>query len=328
MKVYVIRMRYQNQDLRLKKCQPGNSDFVTIGWLDANAWTNCLIPSGSGNKSLNQDWKNILEYKKSANLRSTTSWHLILHNIKKNDLICVPLPGEFILAQVIASDKPILEADYTNGLIKLPVTVLGIFKRANSSQILQRKMKVQQTVCHAGKAEILFGSENITEIVTQLRTPSDLQIILSNSAKQSICEALSFKNGKSALNPQKFEHLLGSLMEKMGADIDYPGKAYNGKRGDVDVIASFTNLKHCVHIQAKHHEGKEGDEAINQLIEARNGEDNRNFNGKDDYTHSWWAVTTAHFSDSALKKAAENGIRCIDVDELAEMLLNVGLADL
>jgi len=112
-------------------------------------------------------------------------------------------------------------------------------------------------------------------------------------------------------------------MQKQGASRAWrPAKNEAGKTegADADVIAEFDDLGVIFYIQVKKHQGETGDWAVRQIAEYR-AQKGR----KEDYTYIHWVVSTADFSWEAVQAAKAKGVRLIGGQELARMLLNVGL---
>ena len=132
----------------------------------------------------------------------------------------------------------------------------------------------------------------------------------------------------SALDSDKFEHLVKWYLERCGATSAWiPAKNESGKKdgADADIIAVFDNLKYIVYVQAKWHDGETSDWAVTQIdrYKDQKSEDDS------DYTHAAWVISSADkFSAQAVADAEEKGVRLIDGNEFARMLLNIGLLDL
>ena len=131
-------------------------------------------------------------------------------------------------------------------------------------------------------------------------------------------------DGKSYMRPDSFEYLVGTAMEALGAtSIDKPSTRADG---DADIMAVFEPIKHIIYIQAKFHEPDTTTDAwaVAQI---------QNFSTRDDvpedYSTALWVVSSAKsFSEEANKKAKEYGVKLINGTELAELILDAGLADI
>ncbi|PKP52581.1 MAG: hypothetical protein CVT90_02585, partial [Candidatus Altiarchaeales archaeon HGW-Altiarchaeales-3] len=98
-------------------------------------------------------------------------------------------------------------------------------------------------------------------------------------------------------------------------------KRYGSKIADVDVIANFVHLGLQIYAQVKKHSGETDEHAVKQIIEALKIDNPDNSKPM----FGWVISTGTSFSDEAEKLANENGIRIIDIDELAELIVSVGL---
>lgn len=142
---------------------------------------------------------------------------------------------------------------------------------------------------------------------------------LVNSMKSSIA---------STLNPDKFEQLVKWYLEQSGASMAWiPPKNESGKRdgADADIIAEFDKLKHIVYVQAKWHKGKTSEWAVHQIDSYKN----QMSEGDPAYTYATWVISSADtFSEEAITEAEDKGVRLIDGNEFARMLLDAGLLDI
>jgi len=146
---------------------------------------------------------------------------------------------------------------------------------------------------------------------------------------ESTIEALTNKMKEAiqnVLDDSKFEKLIKWYLNKCGADSVIPAKNEQGKENgaDADTVAVFENLKHIVYVQAKHHTGQTSDWAVTQIKEYKDQK-----SGDPDYTYASWVITSADdFSLDAKNMAYDSGIRLINGQEFARMLLDIGLLNL
>ena len=133
------------------------------------------------------------------------------------------------------------------------------------------------------------------------------------------------KSIMSALNPDKFEQLIKWYFEKYGASsVRIPAKNESGKRdgADADIVAEFDNLKYIVYVQAKWHKDETSGWAVHQIDSYKS----QMSEGDSSYTYATWVISSADtFSPQAVADAEEKGVRLIDGDEFARMLLDIGL---
>ena len=94
---------------------------------------------------------------------------------------------------------------------------------------------------------------------------------------------------------------------------------------DADVMAVFENLKHIIYVQAKHHKGKTSNWAVEQISRYKD----QKSEGDSSYTYASWVISAGDtFSDTAIRDAEEKGVRLIDGDMFARMLLDIGFLGL
>lgn len=261
-----------------------------------------------------------------------TLWNF-LSKMRKGDIVLVPSWGTFSIYRIIG-EKPNAVKSVTNtlpqkdwngndvnwndvdlGFIwKVEPVVKNIPRNLYADSALTSRMKVRQTnVC------INDLKKNVDESIKAFneRKPIDLKAaIVEKSAaawKQSIQEKL---------NADKFEKLVRWYLEKIGADIsEVQPKNYNGKVGDVDVVARFEKIKTCIDVQVKFHKGTTSEWSVNQILDFVNSQ-----NDSDEYYWIPWVITSADsFSKEAELKAKEKNIRLICMDEFIRMLMDVGL---
>lgn len=117
-------------------------------------------------------------------------------------------------------------------------------------------------------------------------------------------------------------------MEKTGAKCDIPAK--NNKKNatteiaDVDITCVYEKIKHIIYIQVKKHEGETSEYGVEQLQEYNDIELDQ------DYSTSYWLITTGEISEKAreAQKKSKKVIRLIDGNELADMILEIGIDSL
>lgn len=131
---------------------------------------------------------------------------------------------------------------------------------------------------------------------------------------------------KKTLTPDKYEKLVKWYFAKIGASEVYiPPKNYEEKQGDVDVVATFENLKTIVYVQVKKYDGETSDWAVQQIVDFSNSKEVCS----DNYFCQFWVISSAdYFSDECEKMAIANHVRLINGEEFVQMLLNVGIDSL
>ena len=131
---------------------------------------------------------------------------------------------------------------------------------------------------------------------------------------------------KKVLTPDKYEKLVKWYFTQIGAsDVYIPPKNYEGKQGDVDVIATFESLKTIVYVQVKKYDGETSDWAVQQIVDFSNSKEL----GSDNYFSQFWVISSSDFfSEECKNMATANHVRLIDGKEFVQMLLDVGINSL
>lgn len=188
--------------------------------------------------------------------------------------------------------------------------------RANFADAkLTSRMKIRQTNCPIDdlKKSIEQSIENYKE-----NRPIHLHTIIVEKTANIVLDTI-----KTELNPDKFEKLVKTYFETIGAnEVTIPAKNERDKEGDADIVAVFENLKLIIYIQAKFHKDVDNEWAINQILDYKTNRESID----DGYNKIAWVITSADtFNDEAKKIAAENEIQLIDGIEFSKMLLNAGI---
>jgi predicted Mrr-cat superfamily restriction endonuclease len=169
------------------------------------------------------------------------------------------------------------------------------------------------------------ASDLISEIEEALKYSISKKV---PSFKNQLNEELKEKTSKylvsnaAILDDLKFEKLICQLMIGFGANTSTipPKTRYKSSIADIDIIADFVHLGIKIYIQVKKHKSTSDDFAVKQVIEAMkidNPDGSKPIFG--------WAVSSGKFNDEAEKMANDNGIRIVNGDDIAEMILSVGL---
>ena len=174
-----------------------------------------------------------------------------------------------------------------------------------------------------------IGLDDLREDVenTYSKAKAHKKISVSNDILNEAPELLKFL--KDALEPGKFEKLVGWYFKKVGASqVDIPSKNMSGKTDYeyIDVTAYFSNLGTCYHVQVKFHDGISGEQAVAQVSKAK---ETGHYEKNDDDIDIYWALTAANsFTEEAKKIAEADNIRLITGPEFMGMLLDVGISDI
>lgn len=184
----------------------------------------------------------------------------------------------------------------------------------------------------SSRMKIRTTSADITDIGEAVENgikagKEDKPITLYGDVIESLVERMR-TSIMSALNPDKFEQLVKWYLERCGASSAWiPAKNEPGKKdgADADIVAEFDNLKYIVYVQAKWHKDETSDWAVQQIDSYKK----QMSEGDSSYTYATWVISSADtFSSQAVADAEEKGVRLIDGNEFARMLLDIGLLDI
>ncbi len=261
----------------------------------------------------------------------------------KGDIVIVPKYQSFDVYEILEKAVPVSEINLSDNLhttnnkeiifknnllyidddvvdlgfiIKVKKIEQNIPRNDYADSALTARMKMFQT-----NADITDLKESINKAVWSFKNnnPINLRSEILSKTKDTVLDTI-----KTSLNHDKLEYLIKWYCEKTGASsVDIPAKNYKDKKGDVDIIATFENIKLILYIQAKFHEEETDDWAIEQISDYYENISISN----DGYARTAWVITTADkYSKEALEKAAEKNITLITGREFAEMLLDVGFS--
>lgn len=128
------------------------------------------------------------------------------------------------------------------------------------------------------------------------------------------------------LNDSKFEKLVKWYFQRIGAsEVIIPSKNYADKVGDVDVVATFENIRTIICVQVKFYRGETSDWAIHQIKDFSESKGEM-FDG---YNRQYWVISSSDsFSKESYNMAKENNILLIDGKQFVRMLLDTGIENL
>jgi predicted Mrr-cat superfamily restriction endonuclease len=216
---------------------------------------------------------------------------------------------------ILEGEKECLEIGF---LRKVKPIQLEIPRAEYANAALTSRMKIQHTT-----AKISDLEDDINSAIDsyQKKKPISLKLTLFD---KSIDLWLSII--KKELNPDKFETLIKLYFQRVGASNVYiPPKNETNKKGDVDIVAEFEQIKSTICVQAKFHSDKTDDWAITQIKEV--AESKKYIN--DGYTTHYWVITSGDsFTEVAKRLALENNIILIDGREFAKMFIDVGIQNI
>lgn len=182
---------------------------------------------------------------------------------------------------------------------------------------LTSRLKYQGTCVGAG--DLIESIEKALNAVKNFK-----EVSFKEQAKEKLKEDLIniFSSTATNLSPSKFEELVRQLLQALGASASEKpsNRKYKNSIADVDVIADFEHLAIRIYVQVKYHNYQTDMHAVKQVIEAIKKDNPDNLQ-----PIIGWVVSSAKFTNEATNLANDNGIRCIDVEELTEMILSVGL---
>lgn len=278
-----------------------------------------------------------------GNKKTRFSLWRFLNEFKQGDLVLIPQGNQFSIYKII--DEPKLFKDIELNDIFNNVTVkedgkvyiddeiidIGFIWKAEPlvkdmlrrdvfDRALTSRMKIRNT-----NARITDLKENVEKAIDLYKSNKVYNLyesILDNTTDK-IEEIINNK-----LDDAKFEKLIKWYLYKIGAsDVEIPSKNESGKENgaDADVRATFENLKVIIYVQAKYHSGCTSEWAINQITEYKSQKENTD----DEYTYIPWVISSAKgYSEKAVNKAREYGVRLINRKEFAKMLIDSGFDDI
>lgn len=281
-------------------------------------------------------------------LRSRYSLWYFLHEMKKGDYVIVPSWRTFFIVQ-LSDDLPIM---ITDNNIDLPETDWnGTKLKRKKSNFLQlenedidigylRKVKIiyreiprseYADSALTSRMKIRITTANISDLEDNIKKAmSSFKRKEPINLKSGILEkTIDICNEKilDELNPDKYEKLVKWYFKKAGAsETEIPSKNSAGKSGDVDVIATFENIRTIIYVQVKFYQGETSEWAIEQIKDfAYSSKDSFD----DDYHRQYWVISSSEtFSDESKRLARKNNILLIEGKQFVEMILNVGLDSL
>ena len=270
--------------------------------------------------------------------------------MKEGDWVVVPLDGGLFSVYRLLTDRPLIPAELDTA--RLPATSgederiwvgddgllcegdnavdLGFFREVEPIAVnierskyadaaLTARMKARNTTLNIGNIK---SSVERAIAGKKADSPINLYKDIINDSAQKVLNRIQKK-----LNPDKFERLIKWYFEHIGATNAFilPKNEPN-KSGDADILAYFKPLRTTIYVQAKHHKGEAGGEAVEQITEYIGQKQ-----GPQDETGTQigWVISSADkYSEEAIKNARENNIELINGLEFATMLLEAGIADL
>lgn len=188
--------------------------------------------------------------------------------------------------------------------------------RDTASGDLQARCSSRQTCVEA--TDLLVEIERLSR---EEGKPNLAVAILRSEASTAIGHVLD-----EHLTPADLEQLVLRLAERSGALVEQPPKNYAGKRGDVDVLATYAFPPYVIGYQVKKHtDASMTDEyAVRQVIDAMESE---HF----DIDIGCVVTTARDFSPEAKALAAASTVgpvRLMTRDDLVQWVLSTGISSL
>ena len=184
-----------------------------------------------------------------------------------------------------------------------------------AEDLLTRRMKIRNT--NANISDLKRNLEEALEAYKNnqpLSFRSDAMKCLAPKLLKMICR----------LDSKKFELLLKSYFERIGANVSTPPKNQKGKEGDADIIASFDRIRVTIYIQAKRHDSTTDEWAVEQILAYKDWKDREE--GQSGEHRLCWVVSTCdEFTEECEQRAEANGVVLINGIDFAEMLLDAGI---
>jgi restriction endonuclease Mrr len=312
--------------------------FLTIGYAD-------FTSNETIDRVLANDWNYVNEQcqKMWGHIpRSRHNLWKFLH-FKKGDIVIVPSSGTFSVCEIIDERPLLINETYTDDLKtwahkkvstngthlisetgnvfdlgfarKVNVLHKGISRDKFADAKFTSRMKIRQT--NAGINDLKLSVEKSIENFI-INKPIHLHSVLIEKTATIVLETI-----KNELNPDKFERLIKTYFQSIGAnEINIPAKNERKKEGDADIVAVFENIKLIIYTQAKFQKGQISEWATHQILDYKTNKESID----DGYNKIAWVITTANtFNQEAENIAKENEIQLINGMEFSKMLLNNGI---
>lgn len=313
--------------------------ILTYGW---SIFSN---PTVMNNIKTSPDVNKYLESLSPGN-NSIYNLGIFLNEIKVDDIILVPTPGQFAFYKAKSCAKLIndIPDSVLNSLQKPPNFIpskkgnLLVDKNNNPYDLgfyievekitetvsrwefanaqLTRYMKYQGSTLHIRREDIInIINSTIENIKNGITVNDEFKIRIIKCLTNAITECL---------HPDKMELLVKKYFNSIGGVTTRPNPTSD--EGDCDVIAEFPLIKTVIFCQVKHHVGQTNAYSVDQIIAY-----NKNFKAREyvGYTRQLWVISTAFsFSDEAIQKAVDNNIQLISGNEFANMLIDAGILNL
>lgn len=315
--------------------------YLSYGW-NGYCTTDLLEKTNSEGKKF---FEKFMQDKGNTKRSRYSLWRFF--NFKEGDIVVVPLfNGNFCICEVIGNVTEVVNLPFNEIEIKtenktkkavmtpkgfcsenmeylydigyvVPVKIITPNRsRSFADAQLISRMKIRQS-----NADINDLSASV-DLAINAESPVNVYDELINASIEPVKNVLD-----KYVTPDNLEHIIKNYMIKKGADrVWIPAKNEKGKEdgADADIIAEFNDLHLVFYIQVKKHRGNTNDWAVKQISEyCDQKQDSLN-----DYIYIPWAVSTAEFSEDAVRLAQERGVRLISGSELVGMLMDAGFSSI
>ena len=291
------------------------NDTVAIGWAEARGLNDSALTLDAIKARILDSYP---QYKSPYALGQVAGivWRFV-REVREGDWIVAPTRTGLNIAKVtgpLLYDTNLVAAD---SAWRYPVKwIRRDVPRDTASGALQARCSSRQTCVEA--TDLLPEIERLSRLEGK---PNLAVAILRSEARTAIGKVLD-----EHLTPADLEQLVLRLVERSGALVEQPPKNYSGKKGDVDVLATFAFPQYVIGYQVKKHtDASTTDEyAVQQIVEAMESE---HF----DIDIGCVVTTAQNFSPAAKTLAAASTVspvRLIARDDLIQWVLSVGISSL
>ncbi len=317
--------------------------FISIGWSD--------LSCEEDQKRLTSNWESFEKmFEGHGYPRNRYNLWRFLNEMKKGDIVVVPLPGVFDVYR-IADDiiynnetidhnlwvdwngqKAILDKDGYPSYVNGPQIDMGFYRKVEpvkpiptttdiprneyAGQALYSRLKIMQT-----NANIDDLRDEVDDAVRRFIDDSPINLrkeFLDEAQKELLLQM------RSKLNDGKLELLVKWYFEQLGADATIPPKnATLHEDGDADVIATFDKLNgFTVLVQVKAHKNYTNEWAVRQITAYKKTMEKNHLYAS---SQMWVVSTCDKFSEEAKREAETTGVHLVTGIEFARMLIENGV---
>jgi predicted Mrr-cat superfamily restriction endonuclease len=312
--------------------------FLSIGFIEF-ADEELLNNSTKGDKEFFES-----AFKKDPSRGRWSLWYF-LHDMNKGDWVIVPSEGVCSIYEVLergAILPPHVEIENLCDLDENKIEHGGerqFFVDSKGDEIDIGFVR-QVRLIHKDISRYDFADSYLTQRLKTRWTTSNISD-LEDNIKSSIKrfennERINLKNCifeisvdkwqntiQSELNPNKFEKLVCGYFRQIGCtNVCKSSQNYADKNGDVDVIATFEQIRTIINVQVKFHEGMTDEWAVEQINDFAESK----IDLDDGYFRQYWVISSSDsFSKKAENLAKEKGVLLINGKEFVKMLILSGI---